>query len=141
MGGSEEGTGGRAEWIQVGFSAFPNAKLGRIYYEVTVAGSEPKYVELDSAVKPGEKHFFKVLETAGRKGWWRVWLDGKAVSPAIHLPGSYGSWYAQAAAESWDGGVCACNSFPYRFSDVPLAHPHGGDSGPLRPALPFPDPG
>ena len=46
LGGTEQGPGGTAEWIQVGFSAFPNDKLSRIYYEVTVAGSEPKYVEL-----------------------------------------------------------------------------------------------
>jgi hypothetical protein len=141
LGGTEEGPGGTAEWIQVGFSAFPNDKLSRIYYEVTVAGSEPKYVELDSAVKPGEEHVFKVLETARQRGWWRVWLDGKAVSPAIHLPGSHASWYAQAAAESWNGGVRACNSFHYRFSNVRLAHADGGDWRPLRRTIPFHDPG
>jgi hypothetical protein len=82
-----------------------------------------------------------VLETGGRKGWWRVWLDGKAVSPAIHLPGSHGAWYAQAAAESWNGGVRACNTFHYRFSNVRLAHADGGDWRPLRRTIPFHDPG
>ena len=141
LGGTDQGPGGAAEWIQVGYSAFPNDRLSRIYYEVTVAGAEPRYTELDSAVKPGEKHTFKVLETAKRRGWWRVWLDGKAVSPAIHLPGSHGNWYAQASAESWNGGVRACNSFHYRFANVRLAHADGGDWRPLRQTIPFHDPG
>jgi len=141
LGGADQGPGGTAEWIQVGFSAFPNDRLSRIYYEVTVAGSEPKYVELDSSVRPGERHSFKVLETARRKGWWRVWLDGKAVSPAIRLPGSHGSWYAQAAAESWNGGVRACNGFHYRFANVRLAHSDGGDWRPLGQSIPFHDAG
>jgi hypothetical protein len=141
LGGTDQGPGGTAEWIQVGFSAFPNDHLSRIYYEVTVAGGDPRYVELDSAVKAGEKHSFKVLETAQRKGWWRVWLDGKAVSPAIHLPGSHDKWYAQAAAESWNGGVRACNTFHYRFANVRLAHAEGGDWQPLAQTIPFHDPG
>ncbi|MGN6432022.1 MAG: hypothetical protein ACTHNB_15025 [Gaiellaceae bacterium] len=141
LGGVGEGPHGTDEWIQVGFSAFPDDKVSRIYYEVTVAGSDPKYVELDSIVRPGERHSFKVLETANRKGWWRVWLDGKAVSPAIRLPGSHGAWYAQAAAESWNGGVHACNSFHYRFANVRLAHSDGGDWRPLGQSIPFHDPG
>jgi hypothetical protein len=141
LGGPGEGPGGTDEWIQVGFSAFPDDKVSRIYYEVTVAGSEPKYVELDSSVRSGEKHSFKVLETARHKGWWRVWLDGKAVSPAIHLPGSHGAWYAQASAESWNGGVHACNSFHYRFANVQLAQSDGGSWQPLRQSIPFDDPG
>jgi hypothetical protein len=141
LGGTDQGPGGAAEWLQVGFSAFPSDKLSRIYYEVTVAGSEPRYVELDSAVKAGEKHTFKVLETANRKGWWRVWVDGKAVSPAIRLPGSHDNWYAQAAAESWNGGVRACNTFHYRFANVRLAHADGGAWRPLRQTIPFHDPG
>jgi hypothetical protein len=141
LGGPGEGPRGTDEWIQIGFSAFPDDKVSRIYYEVTVAGSEPKYVELDSSVRPGERHSFKVLETASRKDSWRVWLDGKAVSPAIRLPGSHGAWYAQAAAESWNGGVHACNSFHYRFANVRLAYADGGDWRPLRQTIPFHDPG
>jgi hypothetical protein len=141
LGGPGEGPGGTDEWIQVGFSAFPNDKVSRISYEVTIAGSEPKYVELDSSVRPGERHSFKVLETARRKGWWRVWVDGKAVSPAVRLPGSHGAWYGQASAESWNGGVHACNSFHYRFANVTLAHSDGGDWHPLAQTIPFHDAG
>jgi hypothetical protein len=141
VGGTDSGPGGQAEWLQIGYSAFAADRMSRIYYEVTVAGSDPQYVELDSSVKPGEKHRFKVLEMARRKGWWRVWLDGKAASPAIHLPGSHGAWYPQAAAESWNGGVGACNAFHYRFSNVKLAHADGGAWQPLRQSISFRDPG
>jgi hypothetical protein len=141
VGGTDSGPGGKAEWLQIGFSAFAGDRIGRIYYEVTVAGSDPRYVELASSVEPGEKHAFKVLEMARRKAWWRVWLDGKAVSPAIHLPGSHGAWYPQAAAESWNGGVGACNRFQYRFSNVRLAHANGGDWRPLEQSIAFHDAG
>jgi hypothetical protein len=141
VGGTDSGPGGKAEWLQIGFSAFAGDRISRIYYEVTVAGSDPRYVELASSVKPGEEHAFKVLEMARRNGWWRVWLDGKAVSPALHLPGSHGAWYPQAAAESWNGGVGACNKFHYRFSNVRLAHADGGDWRPLEQSIPFHDAG
>ena len=141
VGGTDLGPNGTAEWLQVGFSAFPADRMSRIYYEVTVPGSDPRYVELDSSVKPGEKHNFKVLEMASRKAWWRVWLDGKAVSPAIHLPGSHGTWYPQAMAESWNGGVRACNAFHYRFSNVTQAHADGGDWKPLTQSISFHDAG
>jgi hypothetical protein len=64
VGGVNLGPNGTAEWLQVGFSAFPSDRMNRIYYEVTVPGSDPRYVELDSSVKAGEKHSFKVLEMA-----------------------------------------------------------------------------
>lgn len=139
VGGPGLGPNGSAEWIQIGYSAFEGDHISRIYYEVTAAGSDPRYVELDSNVKPGEKHTFKVLETARRKSWWRVWLDGKAVSPAIHLPGSHGAWYPQASAESWNGNVGACNTYRYRFSNVRLAHADGGAWKPLEQSIPFHD--
>jgi len=141
VGGPGAGPNGSTEWIQIGFSAFHADSLSRIYYEVAVPGEDPRYVELDAGVKPGEKHRFKVLEMARRKGWWRVWLDGKAVSPAIHLPGSHGAWYPQAVAESWNGEVNACNKFHYRFSNVRLARSDGGDWKPLKQSIAFHDPG
>ena len=141
VGGTNLGPNGSAEWIQIGFSAFEGDHISRIYYEVTVPGSDPRYVEVDAHVNAGEKHSFKVLETAKRKSWWRVWLDGKAVSPAIHLPGSHGAWYPQASAESWNGNVGACNSFSYRFSNVRLAHADGGAWKPLQQSVPFHDAG
>jgi hypothetical protein len=103
-----------------------------MYYEVAVPGSEPRYVELDSGVEPGDKHHLSVLEMSGRNSWWRVWVDHRAVSPPIHLPGSHGSWYPQAVAENWNGGTGACNSYGYRFSNIALAHAGGGDWRPLQ---------
>ena len=141
VGGTDAGPHGTAEWIQIGYSAFPSDQTSRIYYEVTVAGSDPQYVELNSTVKPGEKHDFKVLEMARRSSWWRVWLDGKAVSPAIHLPGSHMAWYPQAMAESWNGNVGACNSFHYKFSKIRLAHSNGGVWQPLKRSISFHDAG
>ena len=40
------------------------------------------YHELDADVRPGEKHHLSVLEMAGRRSWWRVWVDGRAGQPA-----------------------------------------------------------
>ncbi len=46
------------------------------------------------ASNAAKKHRFIVLEMASRKSWWRVWVDGKPVSPPINLPGSHGIWAA-----------------------------------------------
>jgi len=129
LGGTAAGPGGTPEWIQAGLAAFSSGQDSQMYYEVTVAGSEPRYVELDANVKPGVKHRFSVLELPGRNSWWRVWVDGRAVSPPIHLPGSHASWYPQAVAENWNGGTGACNGYGYRFSDISLA----ADDGAWRP--------
>lgn len=128
VGGTEAGPGGVAEWIQVGFASFSGleSRTSKLYYEVTIAGSTPKYVELDPSVKPGDAHRVSVLEMSHKKSWWRVWVDHKPVSPPIHLPGSHGAWYPQAVAENWNGGTGTCNTYAYRFSDVKLAKTNGG---------------
>ena len=131
LGGTEAGPGGVAEWIQVGLAAFSAQKTSQMYYEVTVAGSQPQYVELDPSVQAGVKHRFSVLEMTGRESWWRVWVDDRPVSPPIHLPGSHGAWYPQAVAENWNGGTGACNSYGFRFSNVTLAETDGGAWRPL----------
>jgi hypothetical protein len=143
VGGTKAGPGGIAEWLQVGFAAFsgPESRTSRMYYEVTVPGAAPKYVELDPDVKPGDKHRVLVLEMAKRKAWWRVWVDGRPVSPPIHLPGSHGTWYPQAVAENWNGGTGACNGYTYRFSDVKLARASGGKWEPLAGSYVFQDAG
>jgi hypothetical protein len=56
-----------------------------------------------------------------------VWVNHKAVSPAIHLPASHGRWNPIATAESWDGGAGGtCNTFLYRFRHVSIARAPGG---------------
>lgn len=141
LGGVNDGPGGAAEWLQAGFAAFPQEDSSQMYYEVTVAGSSPQYVELAPNVPAGESHHFAVLEMANRSSWWRVWLDGKPVSPPIHLPGSHDAWYPQAVAENWNGGTGACNTYAYRFSDVSLAQNDGGVWRPLRVGYTFQDAG
>jgi hypothetical protein len=44
-------------------------------------------------------------------------------------------------AESWNGGVSACNAFNYRFSNVTQAHADGGDWRPLTRSVSFHDAG
>ena len=141
LGGTKAGPGGEAEWLQAGFASFATEGTSEMYYEVALPGSKPQYVELASAVAPGVKHHFAVLEMSGRTDWWRVWVDGQPVSPAIHLPGSGGSWYPQAVAENWNGGTGACNLYSYRFTDVTLAQANGGVWRPLKQSLVFQDTG
>jgi hypothetical protein len=126
VGGTEEGPGGTAEWLQAGLASFAPENSIRLYYEVTIAGKSPHYYELDANVQPGDKHKIAVLEMQSHNSWWRVWVDGQPVTKAIHLPGSHGAWYPQALAENWNGGTGTCNTYAYKFSDVKLAKTNGG---------------
>src|SRR5262249_45075902 len=104
VGGVDSGPNGAAEWLRAGDAAFTSDDTSEIYDEVTVAGSTPHYTELAANIGAGATHRFAVLEMANEPSWWRVWVDGKPVSPPIHLPGSHGAWYPQAVAENWNGG-------------------------------------
>ena len=141
LGGTQAGPGGVAEWIQTGLAAFTADSTSEMYYEVTVAGQQPKYTEIDSGIGAGASHKFSVLEMAHKKSWWRVWVDGKPVSPPIYLPRSDDSWYPQAVAENWNGGTGACNSYSYRFTNVALAQTNGGVWRSLKEDSLFQDPG
>ena len=126
VGGTQEGPGGTAEWLQVGLASFAPTNTIHLYYEVTVGKKGPLYHELEADVQPGEKHKLAVLEMRKRNSWWRVWVDNKPVTKPIHLPASHGKWYPQALAENWNGGTGTCNTYAYRFSDVKLAKTNGG---------------
>jgi hypothetical protein len=141
LGGVDSGPGGAAEWLQAGLAAFTSDSTSEMYYEVTVAGAQPHYVELGSGIGAGVSHHFAVLEMRGKPSWWRVWVDGHAVSPPIHLPGSHDSWTPQAVAENWNGGTGACNTYSYRFSNVAQADADGGVWKPLKPSYVFHDAG
>ena len=141
VGGVDAGPGGKAEWLQAGLASFAPGNTSRLYYEVAVAGSDPRYVELDPVVSAGDSHRLSVLEMSRRPSWWRVWVDGRPASRPIHLPGSHGAWYPQAIAESWNGGTGACNSYAYRFANVRLARENGGVWRTLRSSSVFQDPG
>ena len=127
VGGPGLGPNGSSEWIQVGYSGFPGLRVGSLYYEVALPGRSPTYHEVSSAIRPGATHRVAVLEVAHHTDWWRVWVDGHAVSRPYHLPGSHGAWRAIATAENWGGGSRACNLYSYRFNRVAVAHHPGGN--------------
>ncbi len=125
IGARGEGPGGADEWLQVGLNriAGNDAKL---YYEVMTPSAGVRYVELDPAVGTGRVYRVAVLEVAGRRDVWRVWVDGRPVSDPIYLPGSHRALTPMAIAENWDGGKPTCNRYMYRFGGVALAGSPGG---------------
>ena len=125
VGGAGEGPNGSDQWLQVGLNAF-NGTGSNLYYEVTAGGAAPRYHEIAANVSPGKRHRVAVLEIGKRPNWWRVWLNGKPASPAIHLPGSSGRFQPIATAETWDGGSHVCNGFNYRFDGLGVAAARGG---------------
>lgn len=140
VGGPGLGPNGEDEWIQVGLSGF-SGSTNKLYYEVARPGDAPVYTEVDSLVPLGEAHRIAVLEMAGRRDHWRVWVDGRAVSEPVFLPGSHGAWAPMAIAESWNGGRAACNRFAYRFESVMVTRRAGGRWTPLAPGTTYEDPG
>ena len=142
LGGPGLGPNGRDEWIQVGLSADDwSGETSTVYYEVTTPWAGPKYFPV-AQVRPGVAHRLAVLEMAERRSWWRVWMDGNAVSAPIHLPGSHAAWWPQATAESWNGGNRGvCNRYAYRFDNVVIARGPGGAWERLERGIPFRDRG
>jgi len=127
VGGPGEGPNGTNEWLQVGYSGFPSILGSDIYYEVALPGGSIKYHQVSAGLGVGTLTKVTVLEMHNRRNWWRVWVNHRAVSPPIHLPGSDNRWSPIATAESWDGGTGgACNTFLYRFRRVSIAHAPGG---------------
>jgi hypothetical protein len=125
LGGPTAGPNGEAEWIQVGYSGFYGGAT-KLYYEIAVPGSAPRYYEVDGSVGVGERHRVAVLEMGRRPNWWRVWVDGRPVSDPVYLPGSHRAWQPMAIGETWNAGRPACNSFAYRFGRVRIATRAGG---------------
>jgi len=127
VGGPGQGVNGSDEWLQVGFSGFPELTGNNLYYELTLPGKQPTYHQLATNLPMGKSARIAVLEMHKRPNTWRVWLNGSAVSASIYLPGSHGRWSPIATAESWDGGTAGtCNGFLYRFHRVSIASAPGG---------------
>ena len=126
VGGPGSGPNGTNEWIQVGFSAFPGNSLSSLYYEVARPNGAPQYHEIESGLPAGTARKVAVLELAGRRGWWRVFVDDRAVGEAVYLPGSHGAWRPLATTETWGAGSFVCNRFSYRFGSVAIATRPGG---------------
>ncbi len=126
VGGPGEGPGGTDEWLQIGVSGFPGL-FSDVYYEVAQPHRHPVYHQVLASPPLGKPLKVTVLEIHNRRNWWRVWLNGSAVSPPIRLPHSHERWTPVATAESWDGGTGgACNDFLYSFRRVSVAPLPGG---------------
>ena len=134
------GPQGQDEWIQAGMAAESGYTSPRLYYEIVKPGAPYMYKEL-AEVKTGERHGVAVLELEHRRGWWRVWIDGKPVTAPVFLPKSHGAWEPVATAESWNGDVGACNQLSFRFDRVGWAQSAGGSWHRLSHGSRFGDPG
>jgi hypothetical protein len=127
VGGPGQGPNGADEWLQVGFSGFPELTGNDLYYELMLPGKEPTYHQLAHALPMGRAVRIAVLEVRKRPNVWRVWINGNAASQPIYMPASHDRWSPIATAESWDGGTAgACNGFLYRFHRVSIARVPGG---------------
>jgi hypothetical protein len=134
------GPGGQDEWIQVGMAAEPDDAAARLYYEIVRPGAPYTYVELGD-VASGQSHRLAVLEMENHARWWRVWVDGTPVAEPVYLPKSHGAWEPVATAESWNGGVGACNELSFDFQHVGWAGRAGGWWHRLTGSYRFADPG
>jgi hypothetical protein len=124
VGGPGAGPAGEDLWLQAGIASLPGA-APLLYVEVAPTGRKPLFRAIRSGVRPGERHRLAVVELAGRRDWWRVWVDGRPVTKPIELPGSSKRWKPIATAESWSGGAPACNGFGFRFEGVSVARRPG----------------
>jgi len=140
VGGPGQGANGQSLWLQVGVASMPNTPT-MVYTEITRGGQEPVFVPLLQGVNVGESHTVAVLEMAGKPNWWRVWLDGKAVTEPVLLENSTNRWRPIATAESWNGGQPVCNAFAFRFDGVGVAEATGGTWRPFTPGSRFQDRG
>ena len=120
IGGPKLGPGGTDQWLQAGYSAFPDGTL-QMYWEITLPGQAPAYHVLKQEVTVGEFHTISIQEV-GRTGRWRVWLDGKAASPVYHLKESHGRYAPQGIGENWSPSA-SCNTFDWLFQDVQVVLP------------------
>ena len=125
VGGPGQGANGGDAWIQAGVASMPGMEPF-IYAEVTREGKDPEFTLIEEGVAVGRSHKFAVLEVAGRPGWWKIWIDGHAVTEPVQLHGSSGTWSPIATAESWSAGEARCNSFAFRFEHVSVAYGGGG---------------
>lgn len=137
VGGPGQGANGEDAWIQAGIASLPGMDP-MIYAEITRAGRAPRFVAIKEDASAGRSHNLAVLELADRPGWWRVWVDGRAVTRPVRIDGSSGRWAPIATAESWNAGTAACNSFAFRFERVSVSY-GGGSWRPFVPAHRFRD--
>jgi hypothetical protein len=130
VGGPGQGANGGDAWIQAGIASMPGTEPF-LYAEITREGQVPEFILIEEGVRVGRSHRVAVVELAGRPGWWRVWMDGKAVAEPVRMRGSSGRWAPIATAESWNAGTPACNAFGFRFERVSVSYDGGGSWRPF----------
>jgi hypothetical protein len=130
VGGPGQGASGGDAWIQAGIASMPGMQPF-LYAEITREGRDPEFMLLEESVAIGRGHRVAVLEMSGRAGWWRVWVDGQAVTEPVRLRGSSGRWAPIATSESWNAGTSSCNSFGFRFERVSVSYGGGGSWRPF----------
>jgi hypothetical protein len=109
----------------------------QLYFDRRLRGGEWRRF-LGPTVAAGERHKVSILEMAHRPTFWRVWIDGRAVTKPIHLTLASRGKEAFATGESWDGGTPVCNRLDYLFRPVTV---RGAYWHRLRSRRVFQDPG
>ena len=125
VGGPNQGPNGEDAWIQVGIAAIDGMQPF-LYAEIARGGRYPRLMLLEEEIQVDESRSVAILEMAGRRGWWRVWVDGRPATKPLKIRGSSGTWAPIATAESYNGGKVQCNSFAFRFERVSVSHGPGG---------------
>ena len=131
VGGEGLGPGGSTEWLQAGISGEPQKGIA-LYYELAQPGGSPKYVMLKGHLRPGSSYRVAVVESRAHRSAWYVAVNGTKLTPLFYLPGSHDAWRPIATSESWDGGIGACNTFRFKFSNVTVASTFGGGWVPMQ---------
>jgi hypothetical protein len=125
VGGPGQGAEGVDAWIQAGIAKLPGEKPF-VYAEITRGDRAPEFIRVEKGVTSRRSHALAVLEMAGRPGWWRVWVDGRAVTAPVRMRKSSRRWAPIATAESWNAGTTACNGFGFRFETIEVSYGAGG---------------
>jgi hypothetical protein len=123
VGGPGLGPHGADEWLQVGLATFGDSTGGRLYYELTVPGRSPEYVELATGIVPGVTVRVAVMELPFARDRWII-VSPAGISGPFHLPRSHRAWEPVATAESY-AETKQCNRYAYRFGGLQLAHTDG----------------
>ena len=123
VGGPGAGPHGADEWLQVGLATFGDSNEGRLYYELAQPGHSPRYTELLTGIRPGQKLRVAVLELPFARDSWIV-VSPAGIAGPFTLPHSHGAWEPIATAESY-AETTQCNHYAYRFGGLQLARPDG----------------
>ena len=123
VGGPGLGPNGEDEWLQVGLATFGDSREGHLYYELARPGSTPRYTELASGIRPGQKLRVAILELPFARDSWLV-ISPAGIAGPFHLPRSHRAWSPIATAESY-AETTRCNRYAYRFAGLELAHADG----------------